>query len=233
MSDVKPPLAAFRGWRLGWRDPGNDILTWLTLTLITWHYFPTIYKFRTINFLVDKSQTPQQPKDMRRSSSEMWNADVEAESSNEVADDMVVKVSDTHQLYMLTAWWHFKMSEISAASARFTNLDSSTQTEKPPPQPRHRDKRQSVGFNLSTLEVTLEDVTEIPEDGGHGGAAPLLESGSAEEGGGRGRASILSVFSQVANNSQRWKSHHQKTFFPSEQCNFQAQYFQQVEWHPV
>ena len=31
---------------------------------------------------------------MRRSSSEMWNADVEAESSNEVADDMVVKVSD-------------------------------------------------------------------------------------------------------------------------------------------
>ena len=95
------------------------------------------------------------------------------------------------------------MSEISAASARFTNLDSSTQTEKPPPQPRHRDKRQSVGFNLSTLEVTLEDVTEDPEDGGHGGAAPLLESGSAEEGGGRGRASILSVFSQVANNSQR------------------------------
>ena len=93
------------------------------------------------------------------------------------------------------------MSEISAASARFTNLDSSTQTEKPPPQPRHRDKRQSVGFNLSTLEVTLEDVTEDPQDGG---AAPLLESGSAEEGGGiRGRASILSVFSQVANNSQR------------------------------
>ena len=33
----------------------------------------------------------------------MWNADVEAESSNEVADDMVVKVSDTHQLYMLTS----------------------------------------------------------------------------------------------------------------------------------
>ena len=73
------------------------------------------------------------------------------------------------------------MSEISAASARFTNLDSWTQTEKPSPQPRHRDKRQSVGFNLSTLEVTLENVTEDPEDSG---AAPLLESGSAEEGGG-------------------------------------------------
>ena len=92
------------------------------------------------------------------------------------------------------------MSEISAASAMFTNLDSWTQTEKLSPQPRHRDKRQSVGFNLSTLEITLENVTEDPEDSG---AAPLLESGSAEEGGGRGRASILSVFSQVANNSQR------------------------------